>query len=362
MKKIILALFVLMATTAAVFAQSDLQALAVVKYNKSETITVKQLKSRCEFYEKQAQRKFTNEEKKQVLDALIDEKLILQAAAKAGVSIPDSNVNQYFLQQMAQQFGQMFATEKDLADFIQAGSGLSMDDFFKSQLAMTSSEYKNYLKNSLIVNQYVLSARQTELQKVAATDEQIRQFYESNKTQFVWNDMMKMFMIIVPKGSNADEAKVKCNELRGKLADKKLTTTQIETQGNTETSGYQAGMLLIQKTEPYALQLGMTYNNLLWVFDQKEGFISDVQDANTEYRVIKVEKKYGAKMLGISDIIQPESTITVYDYIRGSITQQLQMQALGVYATEMSKELNKPEYVDRKKTGDALTKLLDWGN
>jgi len=45
MKKIALSMILLLATSVAAFAQSDLQVLAVVKYNKSESITVKQLKT-----------------------------------------------------------------------------------------------------------------------------------------------------------------------------------------------------------------------------------------------------------------------------------------------------------------------------
>ena len=80
MKKIALTLMILLLAGASVFAQSDLQVLAVVKYNKSESITVKQLKSRCEVYKKQLNRALTVEEKKSTLDALINEKLVLQAA------------------------------------------------------------------------------------------------------------------------------------------------------------------------------------------------------------------------------------------------------------------------------------------
>lgn len=359
MKKIILALFVLLASTAACFAQSDLQVLAVVKHNKNESITVKQLKARCETYEKQIGKKLTVDERKQVLDALIEEKLILQAAAKAGIAIPDSNVNQYFLQSMSQQVG-MNVTEKELNDLIQQSQGITLDELLQKQTGMNVAEYKAYLKNQLIAQQYVVQQKQDEISKVAASDSQIRQFYESNKTSFVWNDMMKMFMVIIPKGTDAGAARTKCNEVRNKIADKKMTEEQIVVQGQTE--GYQAGVLLIQKTEAYALQLGMTYDNLLWLFDQKEGFISDIEETTNDYRVVVIDAKYGAKMLAISDIVQPESTITVYDYIRGSLTQQLQMQALSQAATDLSKSLNKPENVDLKKTGDALTKLLDWGN
>ena len=70
----------LMVSAASVFAQSDLQVLAVIKLNKSESITVKQLKTRVGVYEKQAGRVLTVDERKQTLDALISEKLINQAA------------------------------------------------------------------------------------------------------------------------------------------------------------------------------------------------------------------------------------------------------------------------------------------
>ena len=49
MKRFAIALFALF-MSAAVFAQSDLQVLAVVKLNKNESITVKKLKTRVEMY------------------------------------------------------------------------------------------------------------------------------------------------------------------------------------------------------------------------------------------------------------------------------------------------------------------------
>ena len=48
MKKLVFSLMSLVLLSASVFAQSDLQPLAVVKLNKNESITVKQLKTRCE--------------------------------------------------------------------------------------------------------------------------------------------------------------------------------------------------------------------------------------------------------------------------------------------------------------------------
>lgn len=361
MKKIALVFLMMIAAAGMAFAQSDLQALAIVKYNKSETITVKQLKSRCETYRKQMGKNLTTDEKKMVLKALIEEKLVLQAAAKEGLSIPDSTVDQYFMQTMQQQIGAN-VTEKELNDILKKTQNVTLDQLLQEQAGMNTAEYKNYLKNQLIAQQYIVSKKQAELQQVSPSNEEILAFYEANKASFVWTDMMKVFMIIVPKGNDAEAAKLKCNDLRNKYVDKKLTSDQIAVQSRAENSGYQAGDLLLPKTEAAAQSIGLPYASLLVLYNQSEGFVSQLEETDADYRIVCLGKKYSAKMLAVTDVVQPETTVTVYDYIRSNLTQQKQMQYMQIAAQEISDSLYKPEYVEEKKTGAALDKLLDWGD
>ena len=360
MKKIIAVLSVLMLTSFAVFAQSDLQVLAVVKLTKNESITLKQLKTRCEAYEKQmGGRTLTVDEKKQVLDTLIEERLIVQAAAKDGISIPDSYVDQYFAQYMSQTLG-VSVTEKDLDELFKK-QGRSLDDVLIEQTGMNKAEYKNQLKNTLLMQQYVVQKNQAEIQKVAATDDEIRMAYESNKSSFVWNDMIKMLLVIVPKGNNPDAAKQKTVDFLSKYKSKALTAEQIAVQSQAENSGFQAGVGLFPKTEAAAAGIGMTLQNLMFVFNQNEGYTSDVEETSEDFRFLSVIKKYDAKMLAIGDLVQPETTVTVYDYIRSSLTQQKQQIYVNNAANTVAKELHTAENVDMKKTGAALDKLLEWG-
>ncbi|MCR4734324.1 MAG: peptidylprolyl isomerase [Treponema sp.] len=362
-KRLFLICGFMIALSGVVFAQSDLQVLTVVKYNKSESVTVKQLRSRCESYEKQIGRKLNNDEKKAILKNIVEEKLILQAAQKNGLTIPDSAVDQYFLQGLGQQLGAANAniTEKDLNEIIKTQMGMSLEQLLIQQVGMTISEYKLSLKNSLLVQQYVLSQKQEELAKVAPTDEEIRAYYEGNKASFVQTDNAKLFLIAVPKGNDPEAARVKLNELRNKYIDKKMTADQIIVQSKLENSGYQAAERVLPKTEQTAAVLGMPYQNLLVLFSQPEGFVSDIQDTPTDYILVTVVKKYEAKMLSISDIVTPETTVTVYDYIRSILAQQKQMMFLQSAAQEIATSLNKPEYVEEKKSGAALDKLLNWG-
>ncbi len=360
MKKIALTLMILLLASVSVFAQNDLQVLAVVKYNKNESITVKQLKARCDIYQKQINRALTVDEKKTLLNTLIDEKLILQAAQKSGISIPDSYVDQYFMQGMSQSLG-VNVTEKELAEVVKKTQGITLDELLVKQVGMNVSEYKNYLKNQLMMQQYVVKENQAELQKIAPTDEEIRMAYESNKSSFVWNDMIKVLLVIVEKGSDPDAAKLKLADLLNKYNDKKLTADQIAVQSEVEGSGYQAGEILVPKNEQSATGMGMTFQNLLYLFSQDEGFNSDIQETDNDYRFVSIIKKYGAKMLAIGDIVQPETTVTVYDYIRSSLAQQKQMAYVQQAAQNMSKALNTSDNVEMKKSGAALDKLLSWG-
>lgn len=361
MKKLILSCLILLSSVGMMFAQADLQPLVVVKLNKNESITVKQVKSRVTIYEKQMGRTLSADDRKKILDTLVDEKLMLQAASKAGISIPDSSVDQYFAQWMSQQVGQNLS-EKELGDLIKKTQGVSIDEFLVSQVGMNVAEYKAYLKNQLIIQQYVVQQKQAEVQKVAATDEEIRMYYESNKASFVMNDTMKLFMCVVPKASDTDAAKNKANELRNKYVDKKLTGEQLTVQAQAADSGYQAGEILIPKTEVGAQAYGFSYSGLLNLFGRDEGYISDVQETTTDYRFVAVLKKYSAKMLSLSDSVQPESTVTVYQYINQNLSYQKQMSFLQNAAQELADSYDKPENVEWKKAGDDLLKLLGWSN
>ena len=362
MKKIILALSILLAAAGTTFAQSsDLQVLAVVKYNKSESITVKELKTRCNMQEILLGQKLTLDQKKTVLSKLIDEKLVSQAAAKAGLSIPDSTIDQYFVEVMSQTVGQT-VTEKQLNDYYKT-QNTTLDAELKKQTGLNVAEYKAYIKGQLTGQQYVAQVRSEQIQAQAVpTDAEIRAFYEGNKASLVWNDMVKILMVSVPKGTNADNAKNKATELRNKYVDKKITKDQLVAQAKIEGADYYAEEGILPKTEAGAATIGLTYASILGLYEMNVGYISEVTESSDAYVFIVLTDKYAAKMLSLSDIIQPDSTTTVYEYIRQGLANSKAQTLMSQALTEVAEELRKPEYVEEKKTGVALDKLLNWGD
>ncbi|UKI55288.1 MAG: hypothetical protein L6V90_11820 [Treponema succinifaciens] len=224
---------------------------------------------------------------------------------------------------------------------------------------MSKSEYKAYLKNQLIIQQYVFSKKQSEIQAVAATDEEIRNAYEMNKSTFVWNDMMKLFLVMVPKGSNDMAARALATDLRNKYKGDSKKLEEIK-NSNENGTNYRAGDITVAKTAQQAQQLGWSIDKLNELFGKSAGYLSEVTETASDFQFYAVLKRYDAKMLSISDVVQPETTVTVYDYLKRNITSQKQSQYFTEAAQEISKSLDIPSNVDRKKTGDALKKLLNW--
>lgn len=368
MKKIAVVFALLITAVSAVFAQNDLQPLAVVKINKSETITLKNLKDRVDAYKKlTGKADFTIDEKKEILDALIDEKLIVQQAQKEGLNLTDAQVNQYFLANLQQQVGRQ-ATEQEISNIIKETTGMTLEEYIKNVTGYNLPSYKQYLKSQLIAQQYMQSKFAGQMGNVAPTKEEIDKFYDANKTSFVQSDMLKLFLVIVPKKLPAADkkslednpaAKKDATEMYNAYKAKTKTAESIKASKDNGVS-FQAGELLVAKDPRHAQQLGVPYDKLLELFTKNTGYVSELQETAENFQFHIILKKYDAKMLKINDAVQPDSNVTVYEYIKQNLGAQKQQQYLMEQIQKLADSLATPENVDRKKTGEALNKLLNW--
>jgi hypothetical protein len=113
------------------FAQADLQPAAIVNLTRSEPITVKQFRTEVERMEKSTRRALTESERREVLDAMINERLAIQAAEKDRITVAESEVNRQIDQlraQMVQAIGRQ-PTEAEFATAIRNETGLDMAAF-----------------------------------------------------------------------------------------------------------------------------------------------------------------------------------------------------------------------------------------
>ena len=316
MKRIVFSVLMSVMMVGAAVAQSDLQPIANVKLQKSEPITLKQLKSRVEAYQKELGRVMTIDEKKKVLDTLVNERLVVQAAEKDGIKILDSEVTQNFNQMISQQVSKQ-VTEVEFAQMIKEQTGMTLDEFMRSQNGMSLVEYKTFLKSQLIAQRYVTTKKQSELQNIAGpSDTDIRSYYELNQQNFVQTDMVKLFLVVVPKGSSSPAADQKLREFRKQLQDKPSASSEIRIRSQAANSGFQAGDLYINKNSTASQQLGISMDSLLKIFKMEVNEVSEITETAEDFQFFVVQEKYPAKILAIGDVVKPGTTVTVYEYIK----------------------------------------------
>lgn len=347
--------------TLSAFAQNDLQQLATVKYNKSkpETITLRQLKNRVNYEQKQYGLENVDvATKEKILDTIIAEKLISQAAASEGITISDSQVDATLLKSFSAQFG-IEVTEAQLSDILKKQTGKTLDEYIKENSGMSLAEYKNHLRTQIAIQQYVFLKKQDELKSVTATDEEIKRAYELNRNVFSRNEMMTIFLVLVPKGNDSMEAKALCESMRNEyIKDKSKETIFKNSPDNNKK--YNAGNLTLAKTAQQAQMLGWDLDKMEELFKDKEGYVSEVKEAPQDWEFYSIIKTYKAALLELSDEAVPGTAVTVYEHIKQNLTQQKISQYYSVVAKDLANSLMTKESVDRKKTGADLEKLLNW--
>jgi hypothetical protein len=359
MKRNFFLLFVLSLFCSLLYAQVDLQPIAEVKLLKREPITLGQLKIQVATLEKGYGRKLSIDERRKVLDGIVNERLLRQAAEKEGIKIPDSQVSEYFNNMLSQQVGYPI-TEAEFAKLIEAETKQTLNEFMKAQTGMGIAESKEFLRGQIAVQVYVGQKKGADLSKIAPpTDLEIRTQYDMNKQTFVRPDTVKLFLVVVPKQKNTQAEKEKIEAIRTKV-EKNIKLIDDIKKDSGEKSGYLAEFVYAAKTQLAAQQMGITMEALVEIFKQKINYVSPVTEMSNNFQFFVVMEKLDVKILTLSDVIDPNQTTTVYEYIRQTLTTEKQSVALQQAIQQLTEDLRIPTNFKMLKEDVALNKLLDW--
>ncbi|MCL2318496.1 MAG: peptidyl-prolyl cis-trans isomerase, partial [Treponema sp.] len=298
MKRFLILLLFCVYAGVTVFAQSDLQPVAIVRLTKSEPITVKQLKTELEKLAwqnlvpnlrrvptaaeiSQAVQGMNTDQRRQVLDLMINERLAIQAAERDKLTITDNELNQQITQlktQMSQTIGRQ-PTEDEFAQAI------------KNETGMDYPAFRDQLRRQAIVQKYLMSKKQDQLNKIKQpSDAEIANFFDLSKAQFVRPDTVRFSMIQVPYGADAS-SKAKAKALADKLAqDIGSSATKFDDaviKGQTPSAGYQAGDAgYLPKNMQAQQAAGTDFINT--AFTLKQGEVSKVIEGVQGYQIIKI--------------------------------------------------------------------------
>jgi len=332
MKRLLFSTFLASFLAAWGFAQADLQPAAIVNLIRTEPITVRQLRTEVERMERSARRTLTEQERREVLDVMINEKLAIQAAERDRITISENEVNQQ-VNQLRAQMVQAIGRQPTDAEFAMA---------IRNETGLEVSAFREQLRRQLTVQKYLMSQKQSTIESVRPpTDDEISSMYNLSRSEFVRPETVRFSMIQVPFGADAT-TKTRARELADRLSreigNNASKFDEVALRGQAANAGFQAGDGGYLPRNMEAAQIvGQEF--ITAAFALAQGEVSRVIEGQLGYQIIKVTEKYAMRSLELDDIFQLGTRVTVREYIRNTLMQQRQMAVLAQASQELVAEL-----------------------
>ncbi len=322
----ILSLVVLSLSSLGAMAQAIDPPLATVRLNKTEVIGTTYFNKQISLLEKQSGKKIDQETRKVLLQSLIDEKLVLQAAEKENIRVSRDEAVQFAIQMQTQQTGNAM-TEAQLLDYIDKNTPISSKDFI--QKMQDQLIWQRYLQKEAVARKGSAAPK--------VTEKEIQDFYKAQATTFVNPDLV-LFKHIFYQTQNLSptEKEAKKKKAEATLAElkKKEATFEEKALSDSEDTlskdkGGEVGY--VAESEAVIVQtFGQPFVDTL--FSLKVGELSDIVTSLVGYHIITVEKKVPRKFLSLDDTIRPDQTVTVKEYIRNGLLQEKEQKAVQAVA------------------------------
>ena len=292
-------------------------AVATVRYKRTEAVSGRKLEEMIELLKTQQGRDLTLEEKKTVLDTLIDQMLIHQAAeADRNVTVTDTEVEKVGMRLISQELTSVGALPPgavltDKAQYRQ---------IIESQ-GTTLQEFESNVRKQLLAEKYVAFKGRDELQDIEPpTDAEISHEYQKRVQEFVVSDSVWFNHIFFDtRSSNPSEAaakKTKAEEVHRRLINTPATFVDLVVSESEDDISKARGGLIgpLMKGDPVGEQLyGSKFIDT--VFSMRVDEISRVLRSKVGYHIVQITEKKAAQLL-------PKDSPEVKPYLRELISLQ----------------------------------------
>jgi len=278
-------------------------AAATVRLERTEPISSKQMQQAFTVLEQQLGRSLSTDEKKEVLDQVIDQMLIVQAAeADKSIIISDDDVRQAAIRLLSQQLQSVGA--------IPPGAILTDDQQYRQvieQQGANVEEFEKTVREQLLAEKYILSRDQVAFQNIdTASPEELSAEYQRNIEEFVVRDSVWFKHIFFEtKGLAVDESRTKqakAVEVHRRLMNSSATFTDlVRLESDDEASRTRDGLIgPLMEGDQVSMQLyGSDF--IAQVFSLDVGDVSEVLKSNLGYHIVEITKKRSAQLLPEDD-------------------------------------------------------------
>ena len=331
MKQIFFVIIGLLITLPA-FSQTGLQPAATVNLIRTEAISVGQLRSEVERMERSTNRTLSQAERLHVLDVIINERLVLQAAERDRVMVTDNEINQQ-LQQLRNNLAQQLGRQPSDAEFAQA---------ITNESGMDLPTFRDQLRRQMVVQKYLVSRKGDLLNTIRPpTEEEIVVEYNLLRGDLVRPETVRFSMILVPYGPDAasrTRARTLADNLIREIGSDPSKFDEVAARSIAPNSGYQAGDAgFLPRNQEARNLVGQEFMDV--AFSLRQGQVSRLIEGAQGFQIIKITENYAVRNLELTDILQLGTRVTVRDYIGQLMFNQRQQAILAQASQELVSEL-----------------------
>ena len=332
MRRVLIA-FLLLAICMGLPAQILDMPVAVVRLTETVNIGQRNLRAQLDLFAAQLGRELTAIEKRQILDALVNDELLLQAAARQNVRVNQDEISNY-LELQRQQWSQAL------------GTALTDEQFRQQVERQTGSlwtEYVEDVSHELIKLKFVRDEKAALFaSSLTPSQSDVLQFYEEQATSFTNPAMVSFRHIYIDlrgkSDAQRDENRSVIMDLRREIRNG-VSTFEVISQRSLDDPRFSAadfGYLLRNDPRNQTL-LGRSFIDR--VFSLDIGDVSEVLESTVALHIVQVTDKRSPRILGLDDPILPGQNVTVRQQITGILAAQMEQEALGAAVDELVAEL-----------------------
>jgi parvulin-like peptidyl-prolyl isomerase len=340
----------LLACSGLLFADVIDKPVATVKLTRLEALSAKQFRQRVELLEERSRTTISLEDRKKLLDLLIGEILIKQAAAQENVTATQAEINAR-LQQAKQSGGLSLNLNRELTDAE-----------FKSlveQSGISWEEYYDQLQKNILQQKYVMQKKRAVFEAITPpSNGEIQEFYEANKTKMVAPEMVRFKHIFIDTRNLADKAErdkalQRAEEISRELKNGAAFDELVVKYSDDKSSRYKGGDFGYLQREDQARKQLLGKDFFEAPFRMKLNESSGVLQSNIGYHVIRITEKVPFRLLALDDPIPPQNSGTVRQEITAQLTLKKQAEMYQQVLLDLLAELKKKAEI--KKFEDNLT-------
>lgn len=338
MKQTILCAVLACALSPFVAAQVLDKPAATVRLTKTESITVSTLQKTATAMEVQAKRALTLDERRQLLDAMVGNVLIIQAAARDNVVVSDVEMKGA-VGEYQRQMGQMAGLGRNMTD-------AELQQYVKSN-GVTFEAFQKQLRDQQTVIDYVRKKKPAVFDAARQSyDQEIQDYYDSNKANFFMNDMVTVKHIFIdtrqlPTKDDRDKAAKHADDILKELKGGAAFGDLVMKYSEDTKSKYNGGTLnsFFRNDQQSRQFLGAAFFDAL--FKLKKGETSGVLQSNIGFHIVQITERLDARLLGLTDKIPPMNQVTVRDAINSTLLSQRQADTYKAALQDIVNDLKK---------------------